>query len=424
MTISSSISLRKNYRSYLLLTLFFVLPFFHKYSTIALVTLLVVSLYEIIRKREFPKFYLFWFLPILFLYYLISEGVSGGTLSQIEKRLLLLFIPLAFALNPDFYRDESKRNIYASYIAGNLVAVLVCLVRAVVRSVIVQDGQWTFNPKVIQNTEHDFLTSSVMGGNYFFGDEFSLFMHPTYAGILIVFAQYLVFEVFKTTSGRRNKQMLIGAFVFFVFALFLLSSKAAIVSSLLILFWTLLRVSLPAFVKISAIAAVILVSVLFLFFNPRLKVFKDTLKTTQLIDPNARYGYDLRILSWDASLDLIRENWLLGVGEGKKRSALVEVYKSKGYIVPAEKEHNSHNQYFDFMIGGGIIGLGLFITGIAQLFIRSVRETNLPLMAFLLIFSFNALFENLLSRHAGILFFSIFITLFASRRQRLSAAQE
>lgn len=394
-----------------ILILVFVLPFFHKYFSIALAAMFFVSLIQIIQSRKLPNIHIHWFLPLLFLYYLFSELLTGGVFQSMEKRLSLVLIPLAFALQSNFYKEHLHRNIYLSFILGNLFALLFCFGRAIIRSITLHNGAWVFNPKVIPSSEYDFLTSSIMGGNYFFGTEFSFFHHPTYASIYIVFVQFLIFEIFKS-SNRRNQLWLIGCYVIFLFGLFLLSSKAAILSSIIISFWLLARLKAPKLKKISTVAAFGVVSVLFIFFNPRLKVFKDSIETSHVINPHARYGHDLRILSWDASLTLIKDNWLLGVGEANKKSSLVKIYEAKGYVVPAALVHNSHNQYLDFLIGGGLIGIGLFMAGLIVLFVQSIREPNLPLLAFLFIFSFNALFENLLSRHEGILFFSMFITIF------------
>lgn len=402
--------------------LVFSLPFFHKFSNLIIVLIFFLSLIDVIKKRALPPIYIHWFLPLLFFYYVVSELVTGHAGATLEKKFLLFLIPFAFAMNPDFRREHLRPKIYLSFIVGNLLAIVICLGRAVIRSMILKDGSWIFNPKVIQDSNYDFLTSSVMGGNYFFGEEFSFFLHSTYAGIYIVFGQYLVFEIFKLSPGRRNKQLLIACYLFFLFALFLLSSKAAILSSFIISFWILLRVKLPRFIKIAGLACFVLVCVLFLFFNPRLKVFKETLTVGQLFhpDPNAQFGHDLRILSWDASLDVIRDHWLMGVGEGNKTSALVKVYTDKGYIVPAQKMFNCHNQYLEFLVGGGLLGFGLFMAGLITLWVGSVKEKNNTLLALLVIFAFNALFESLLDRHAGILFFSLFVSLLAARRESLS----
>jgi hypothetical protein len=420
---TSSLTFRKKRElDVLLLVFFFAIPFFNKFETAILSGIFFFSIVESISKKRISIGFLFWFLPALFLYYAISELSTGGTIRDLEMRLYLVLIPLMVFLNPEFQRANNRAGIYRSYILGNLIAMTYCICRAFVRSISVDNGQWTFNAKVLRDTDYDFLTSSVMGGNYFFGEDLSLFHHPTYAGVFIVFAQYLAFEIFDTAQSGRTRRLMVFCYIFFLGALFLLSSKAAILTSLLMSFWIFFRLKIRKPVKISIVAVFAIVSVLFLFFNPRLKVFKDTLKTKDLIDPNARYGYDLRILSWDASLTLISEHWLVGVGEAKKKTALAEVYKSRRYVVPAEKFHNSHNLYLDFMIGGGLLALTLFLAGMGNLFVMGWKQKNVALLVFLLIFCFNGLFENLLSRQSGLLFFAAFITLLASK-ERLTANQ-
>ena len=399
----------------------FSLPFFYKYSTVAIALIFFLCLVEIVQTKKVPPIRVHWFLPFLFLYYTLSELLTGGSYLALQKRHLLILFPLALALSVNYQGPNLRPRVFKSFIVANLLAILICVVRAFVQSITIQDGEWIFNPRTLENTTHDFLTSSVMGGNYFFGEDFSYFQHPTYWGIQLVFAQYLVAEVFNTV-GKRGKAGLIVTYFVFLGAMFLLSSKAVILTSLIVAFWILFRIRIPVAAKASAIAGCILIGTFFVFFNPRLKVFVDTFSIKQFThpDPSARYGHDLRILSWDASIDLIREHWFAGVGEANKTPALVDVYKKKGYIVPAEQQLNSHNQYLEFLVGGGIIGFGLFMTGILNLSIMAFRDRDYVLLAFVAIIAFNSLFETLLDRHVGVLFFSVFVSFFTTRRQSLT----
>ena len=164
---------------------------------------------------------------------------------------------------------------------------------------------------------------------------------------------------------------------------------------------------------------------MFFLFNPRIQVFLETITDTAfVIDPLARYGHSLRILSWDASIEIIRDNWLIGVGEGNKESKLIEMYLAKGYDEPAKEMYNSHNLFLDFLLGGGIIGLGVFLAGLSSLVVRSLRKHDFVLMAFVFVFSFAALFENLLTRFSGNLFFAIFITLLLGVQSRVEIANK
>jgi O-antigen ligase len=406
----------------MILLVFFLIPFPQKISSIAVGVFIAWSLIELARTRHFVNFRPYWFLPVLFCYYFFSVLLTGGTWSAIEKRLFLVFVPLAFALLPDLILQQRRTKIHLAYIMGNVVVVITLLVRAAFRSTVCADGHCTFSPLANPQSKFDFMTASVMDGNFFFGSEFSWFYDPPYTGLFLVVALYLVFE---RTKGTQNRSVLIPSIaVYFLFlaALFLLSSKAAMIASLAVTLYIVVyavvkrTISVP--LRAAAVVAMVLVGGTFFFLNPRIKIFRETFWKGLAINPQARFGHDLRILSWDASLDVIRAHWLLGVGEGKKEEALIAMYATKGYVVPAEGKFNSHNQYLDFLLGGGLVGLGLFMAGMIALGIRSVKEKNAPLMAFALIFLFNAAVENLLSRYAGILLFAVFTSFFLAIRNR------
>lgn len=361
---------RYRIQSLAILLLFFTLPFPRKFSSIAIGIVLFFTLLVIFKKENYAKIRIHWFLPTLFLFYVASSLLSGGAWS-----------------------------------------------RAFVRPVRFESGEWHFNPKVIQDN-YDFSTSSVMGGNFFFGSEFSWFLHTTYFGMYIVLTQALLYEIFKSKTEKKHKLFLTTGYALLFIPLFLLSSKAAILSSLLLTFYILLTSRAVAKLKILIIIAFIIASVLFFFFNPRLKDLKDNFfNTEQVLDPKARYGHPVRLLSWDASIDVIKDNWLIGVGEANKENVLIEKYIEKGYDFPAQEKLNTHNQYFDFMLGGGIFGVGLFVAGLMALMIRAVRQENFLLMVFVGLILFNALFENLLTLYSGIGFFSLFIVLFDFKLQ-------
>jgi hypothetical protein len=386
-----------------------------------MVLALGLSLVEFIRSRHTSNNRVHWILPALFLYYLTSELLSGGDWSSLEKRLILVAIPLAILAGKNFDTKNIKAKASRSYVAGTLLACVICLARAVIRSFSYVDGEWRFNAKVVEGTEYDFLTSSVMGGNYFFTDEFSFMHHTTYFGIFILFAQYLLFEIYTERTRSRTSTLLYGlANIFFSAAIFLLSSKAVILTFILLSLWILLRIRMLLRTKILILTLFFVVGAAFALFNPRLRILEQSLRNGIAINPTAAYGHDLRLLSWDASLTIIRESLPWGVGEANKLTALLDVYHKKGYITPEAQKHNSHNQYLDFLIGGGIIGLSLFLGGMVHVGWCSILKRNVTLQVFLFIFLFNAMFENLLSRHSGILFFSIFLGLLTLRNEQLS----
>lgn len=409
----SGLNLFKQYKLHVLSFFILVLslPFYRSISTWAIVLTFIFSIAGTIKKRQLRGFHLHWFLPLLFLYYIVSFLIAGGGISSLEKRLPLLVVPLLVGLSPDLSSPIIKNKLYQFFIVGNLLAFAICFFRALTRSINFANGALRFNSQVVYDPNNDFLTSSVMGGNYFFGSEFSHFLHPTYFGMYLVFAQALVYHL--AISSKNDKKRLFGIVTYLLLfaALFLLSSKAAILSALLLAFYILTKLQLSWVYKGSLIMSFVAILLIFVFFNPRLRVFKDTFNVDRLIDPSARFGHDLRALSWDASIDIIKENWLLGVGEAEKDKELVNKYIEKGYAIPAKEMFNSHNMFLDFAIAGGLICAILFAIGLLIILRESLKQRNLVFSAFILIFIFNGLFENLLSRNWGIMLFSIFIAL-------------
>lgn len=393
------------------LLLIFTLPLYRGFFGIAVVWILFYTLQRVLKEKSIRNFRIDWFLPALAFYFLISGLATGESLTSMEKRLPLLAMPLVFALNRTFLRLDLRNTVLTTFVLGNILAVGICLTRAIVRSVSFKDGQWDFNSKVYPDQTYDILTSSVMGGNYFFGSEFSFFFDQvTYFGIYIVIGQVFAYFLFQSTHCRRRRAALVIVYLLFAVVLFLLSSKAALLTSFLFTFYILLSMPAASWLKLMMVAIFLFGSLLSFTTNPRSKVFLESfVDSIQKIDPNAKYGHPLRILSWDAAVSVIKEHWLSGVGEGKKQTALIEMYEKKGYIFPAERLYNTHNQYLDFLLGGGVILLSFFFLGMAGYFIRAIRHRNRLLLFFLGIISFNLLFENLLSRHAGIVIFSTFM---------------
>lgn len=393
------------------LALIFTLPLYRGFFGAIIGIVLVGTIIRLWHGDQIAGFRIDWFIIGLFVYYVVSGLLTGESPSLLEKRLPLLVVPLMFALNTELLRNDRKKQVFTAFILGNFLAVLVCFVRAVVRSVQISDEGWRFDSRVSTEGDYDVFTSSVMGGNHFFGSELSYFMdQPTYFGVYLVLAQAFIYALYVGTRSIRIRTALAILYVFFAATIFLLSSKAALLTSFALTAFIVVDSAKGRLARISLLAAVLAGGLLLFFTNPRSKVFLETLRPSlENVDPNSKYGHSLRLLSWNASLEVIRRNWLFGVGEGNKETVLVNEYEELGYTFPAERRYNTHNQYMDFMLGGGVFVLLFFLFGLFRLSWQGIRRGNQMLLIFLAIFAFNLLFENLLSRHAGVVIFAIMI---------------
>ena len=79
-----------------------------------------------------------------------------------------------------------------------------------------------------------------------------------------------------------------------------------------------------------------------------------------------------------------------------------------------KNKYHAHNQYFEFLLGGGLLMLLLFLHLFFVLYrsvIKNYRKALLPI-GFCVIITFVFLIESIFRRHHGILFYSFFFILF------------
>src|SRR5690606_4992269 len=132
-----------------------------------------------------------------------------------------------------------------------------------------------------------------------------------------------------------------------------------------------------------------------------------------VINKNARYGFTTRMLSWDASVELIKDSPLLGYGAGDTQKALNTVYKEKGYVHPLREQYNAHNQFLQSWLEKGLFGLIVFISIIGIIVQKAFinRHNRFILLSIVSVLIINALFESYLNRYSGISFFAFFCCL-------------
>ena len=114
---------------------------------------------------------------------------------------------------------------------------------------------------------------------------------------------------------------------------------------------------------------------------------------------------------WKISFDLIKEK-PLGYGVGDVMKTTNAKLKEYGHEEMIKHNLNSHNQYLQMGLELGVLPMLFFIGWGLYLLIKSWREENYFLFFILLNLLFNCLFESMLQRQSGIVFYTFFICLF------------
>ena len=119
--------------------------------------------------------------------------------------------------------------------------------------------------------------------------------------------------------------------------------------------------------------------------------------------------FETRVLVYNCSLEMFLSEPIFGYGIGDVNNILEKCYLEKQCVSCIGL--NSHNEFFNVALSSGLFGLILFVI---FLFFYSFKTSmkNIPLLAFLTIFSISFMFENVLSRMLGVLMFSFFCSFF------------
>lgn len=378
----------------------FLVPFPQKIINIALIVWVLFSLFNC-NKSTLTKNRCLWLLPAFYVSYFIgfftSEIVSFKFL---EYKLSFLIFPLLFFLHT--YDGKQRNTILKVFIWGLFASVITCLVMAFFNSIEIQNGNFLFQPNVLEGK--GFMESTLYGGNYFFGRHLSIF-HQTvyYAMYLCTGLAILLFR--PKLFSEKLRAFLLGIFVLFVF---LVSNKASFIVLVLILTIKLWTWKVAGIKKLMGFSLFTLALVLFGFFNPRMK--ESALNITKgnvRIDKEARYGFSTRLLSWDAAISLIKERPILGYGNANTQKVLNKKYQEQGYIFPLKESYNAHSLWLQSWLENGVLAIIILIGIYFFLFQKSWFS---PLfLAFTVILLVNSMFEGLFNRFSGISFFSFLV---------------
>lgn len=128
-------------------------------------------------------------------------------------------------------------------------------------------------------------------------------------------------------------------------------------------------------------------------------------------------GNEERLTVWAASSVIISEN-PLGVGLGVSDDALKEKLIDFNQAEQAEKALNAHNQFFQFGLEMGWIGIVFFVGIALYLTVFAIRTRNWLLLVLIASLLFNSLFESMLQRQSGMVFYIFWASILSSLKPK------
>lgn len=396
----------------------FLMPFNASLNNYILGFVLLSSFFLIKKGNPYMKMklpYLTLIVSIVyFLYFgtslLWSENKIAGQ-KMIGTMLSFVLIPISLFLSAENIKYRRK-EIYSFFIGANLLVTIICIVKAFINSLQLVEGEQIFNHRIYNLPDLSDFEVIISGYSQFSYGYLSAFMHSSYFALYLAFATLAAFYLAIILKGKKIKLALILVIVWFsIFQLFLATRIGYIIQFMVFIYmaYYLLKEKQKQYLSIG-------LSVLFLtlsIFLSRQSRFRETITQVKfLFSENSSIGannIDQRILIWNSTKDLIKENPIIGTGIGDFKTELLKVYKYREYSELNHGKYNAHNQYLEAFGSGGIIGLSLMLCFFILPMIYFVKYKKWFAVGLVLIVLTNLLFESMLSRLQGIVFIVFFV---------------
>lgn len=244
-------------------------------------------------------------------------------------------------------------------------------------------------------------------------------LHPTYVSLWFSFSIIILlyFVSLKSTRAKyKNLKNLLCIICILVFSVVIiqLSSRIGIIT----LFITVIFYLITLKNKIMQVLLISVFCILSFFTVKNISYissrFISEFEETKLAPPvgKAHNSINIRVGIYSCSTIIIKNNPILGVGIGDVQKELNKCYKRFDTDVYANNLYNTHNYYFNILIASGILGLTLFLIMFYFYFKVAIKNKSYIYVCFLAIFVIAMLFENIISRNHGVIFFSLFNTIF------------
>lgn len=130
------------------------------------------------------------------------------------------------------------------------------------------------------------------------------------------------------------------------------------------------------------------------------------------------FSFALRLVYWEVAINLIKENFVFGVGTGDVENAFKAYYEMNDVDLQEKYRRRSHNQFLSIGVAFGIFGLLFFLLYLILPLLLTFRKQPL-FVTFWLIACLSFLTEDTLETQAGVTFFALFWSIFSFAVQPL-----
>ncbi|MGA0556428.1 O-antigen ligase family protein [Larkinella sp. VNQ87] len=388
----------------------FLLP-----NRVQVLLLIGICLYWIIRDNFFRASHHFkpyggaLLLGSMYLLYVIALPFTdpenrSGVLFDLEQKASLFVVPFALLL-----LQPQTRKIIANEI---IYFVYACFISCLLGNLfyLFEYGLQITGPEA--HIQYRLYFSKITG------------MHPTYMGIYLCFATAIL--LFSPVQRQKLKGWKLGAVLFplFLFLMALMPKTPVIALVVMLGYYGWIhraqkRRFVPVLVVLLLSVSVACISIP--FSSQRIGEFSEVMKAKPNDNPMDN-SVQMRQVIWSVDLDVLKENWLTGVGPGDLDEALGEQYAKYARMLNVPLvAYDTHNEYLNQWLSFGLLGIGLMLLILIIQFTNAFRRRDHLYALLLLAVTITFFTENVWSHQKGVVFYSFFSSLFFFAGMKLQA---
>jgi len=343
----------------------------------------------------------------LFFYFIIVLGYFYST-NKLEsandniRKLGLLAFPLLFMFTGNLLNFK-KHLVLKLFILSNIFFSFVCL------------GNALFNSVEITSMGLTIDTNGVTG-NLFYYSNLSFLQHPAYFSMYIVFSLASMFYLKDENKFKKSRFNLIiyyAVFLFFLVMVYLLSSRAGIISAIILSAFRLVQNVFRYKSNLYKVAAIsiFVFAITLVLRNPRVQ--NKLLEAKQLtLNTSGTKAMPVRIVFWTTAIDVINNYFWFGTGNGDLQDVFDKKYMDNEFAQKKFLGYNAHNEFLQVFMSSGVIGFTIFLMIFIFSIEKALKEKNQLFLIFLALIFLNLLFESMLNTLAGLFFISFFLNYF------------
>lgn len=383
---------------YCLFTIAFLIPVFPRYTGPFIFLMLLIWFIDRRFHISFPTRKIrniYICVTAIYASYLIglfySDDLEKG-FSEMLLRISLVLFPLIFLSASEIL--PSIISTLKAFIAGCLLISTILLIHAL--AVLIRSSE-----------------------NIFSYTDFTEFMNlnPIYFSLHLSFSIISLVWMILFRKSSENKILLIAAAIFFTLMIIIAASRQEIIAlSVAIIILVLSFYRCAAKTRLGMLASLFFL----LAYTGLITVFSKTRErfaeiATEMINATPSEfptSISTRIQAWKASLELFSQNPLIGVGTGDTDDSLLKLYRMKNLSMCLRDRMNAHNQFLQTSIETGMHGLLTLLLLLVTGFYIAISTRDPLYFTFLTFFCLSIITESMLEQEKGVLFFSLFNSLF------------